>query len=87
MGKLYAGLAALLLILAIGGGIYWKGGHDKELEAAARQAAADRKAELDRANDDRKTKALTDYDLCVRDMRIRRVPVDICGQLRGDSQK
>jgi hypothetical protein len=49
----------------------------------AEQAAADRKAELERKGDDAKLKGMSDYDLCVDGLRSRRLPVDACGILRG----
>lgn len=49
----------------------------------AEQAAADRKAELERKGDDQKLRNLTDYDLCVSALNGRGLPVSACDQLRG----
>lgn len=49
----------------------------------AEQAAADRKAELERKGDDAKLKGMSDFDLCVDGLRSRRLPLDACEQLRG----
>jgi hypothetical protein len=61
-----------------------KEGHDK---AIAEQAAADRRAELERKGDDAALQILTAYDLCVAGLRSNRMPVDACEQLRGDDEK
>lgn len=49
----------------------------------AEQAAADRKAELERKGDDAKLKGMSDFDLCVDGLRSRRMQVSACEQLRG----
>lgn len=50
----------------------------------AEQAAADRKAELERKNDDAKLRGMSDYDLCVDGLRSRRLSISPCDELRGD---
>lgn len=49
----------------------------------AEQAAADRKAEIERKGDDAKLRDMSDYDLCVDGLRSRRLPVGACNILRG----
>jgi hypothetical protein len=60
---------ALLGALVISGPIYlyghWKGVSDGKARYVAEQAAADKKAELQRKGDDAKLHQLSDYDLCV----------------------
>lgn len=53
----------------------------------AEQAAADRKAEIERKGDDAKLRGMSDYDLCVDGLRSRRLPVDPCDVLRGVRQE
>lgn len=48
----------------------------------AEQAAADRKAEIERKNDDAAIRNKSDFDLCVDALRARRVSIDACDQLR-----
>lgn len=48
----------------------------------AEQAAADRKSEVERKNDDAALRTKSDFDLCVDALRARRVPVDACNELR-----
>lgn len=52
----------------------------------AEQAAADRKAELERKGDDQKLRGMSDYDLCVDGLRSRKLPIDGCLVLRGDGE-
>lgn len=49
----------------------------------AEQAAADRKTELERKNDDAKLRGMSDYDLCVGGLRSRGLSIDPCDELRG----
>ncbi|MDX0127402.1 hypothetical protein GOC15_22770 [Sinorhizobium meliloti] len=49
----------------------------------AEQAAANRKAELERKNDDAKLRGMSDYDLCVDGLRSRGLSIDPCNELRG----
>jgi hypothetical protein len=53
----------------------------------AKQAVADRKAELGRKGDDATLQTLTDYNLCVAGLRGNRMPINPCDQLRGPSQE
>jgi len=48
----------------------------------AEQAAADRKAELERKGDDAKLRNMSDYQLCLDGLRSRGMS-DACEQLRG----
>lgn len=50
----------------------------------AEQAAADRKAEIERKGDDAKLRGMSDFDLCVDGLRSRRLPVNVCDELRRD---
>jgi hypothetical protein len=85
--KIVAALAALAVILGAFGSVYYKGRVDAHNQAIAEQAAADRKAQLQRDGDDAKLGSLNDYDLCIAGMRTNRMPVDACEQLRGDGQE
>jgi len=49
----------------------------------ASQAAADRKAEMERKGDDATLRSKSDYELCVDGLRSRRLSIDACEQLRG----
>ena len=49
----------------------------------AEQAAADRKAEMERKGDDATLRSKSDYELCADGLRSRRLPIDACEQLRG----
>lgn len=52
----------------------------------AEQAAADRKAEIERKGDDAKLRGMSDYDLCVDGLRSRKLPIDGCLVLRGPGE-
>jgi hypothetical protein len=81
--KIIAALSALAVILGAFGAVYYKGRVDAHVQAVAEQAAADRKAQLQRDGDDAKLQNLSDYDLCVTGMRTNRMRIDACEQLRG----
>ena len=52
----------------------------------AKQAAADRKAEIERKGDDAKLRSMSDYDLCVDGLRSRKLPIDGCRILLGPGE-
>lgn len=77
-----AGAAVLAGALAYTVG-HWRGdsaGYDRRV---AQVAAASAKAELERRNDDRKLRAMSDYDLCVVGLAGRGLLTNACEQLRG----
>lgn len=85
-----AGGAALGAVAAFGvfwplNALLWLPQAREEGRAAyvAEQAAADRKAEIERKGDDAKLRGMSDYDLCVGGLRSRRLPIDACDVLRG----
>lgn len=51
------------------------------------QAAADRKAEIERKGDDAKLRGMSDFDLCVDSLRSRGLPVNVCDELRWLREK
>ena len=52
----------------------------------AEQAAADRRAEIERKGDDAKLRGMSDYDLCVDGLRSRKLPIDGCRILLGPDE-
>ena len=53
----------------------------------AEQAAADRKAEMERKGDDATLRSKSDYELCVDGLRARRLSIGPCDELRGDGEE
>jgi hypothetical protein len=77
-----AGAAALAGAVAYGAGLYIGNGRGYD-RARAEIAAASLKAELERNNDDKKLRGMSDYDLCVAYLSGRELSVAPCEQLRG----
>jgi hypothetical protein len=83
-GAIVGGLAVFLVMMAAN--VLWvipEAKRDGLAAYVAEQAAADRKAELERKGDDAKLKGMSDFELCVDGLRSRRLPVSACEQLRG----
>jgi hypothetical protein len=76
-------LAAIVAVGVAYGTGHWRGDSQGFDRAVAVQAAADRKADLERKGDDAKFQNLSQFDLCVAGLRSNRMPVDACEQLRG----
>jgi hypothetical protein len=83
-GAIAGGLAAFLMMQAVNA--LWllpRARQEGRATYIAEQAAADRKAEIERKGDDAKLRGMSDYDLCVDGLRSRRLPVEPCDILRG----
>lgn len=53
----------------------------------ASQAAADRKAEMERKGDDATLRSKSDYELCADGLRSRGLSIGPCDELRGDGEE
>ena len=83
-GAIAGGLAAFLMMQAVNA--LWllpRARQEGRAAYIAEQAAADRKAEIERKGDDAKLRGMSDYDLCVDSLRSRRLHTDPCDVLRG----
>ncbi len=61
----------------------WRGEAEGRAELKAEIASAALAVERERVKDDARLSGLSDYDLCVRHLEPRGMPVDACLQLRG----
>lgn len=53
----------------------------------ASQAAADRKAEMERKGDDATLRSKSDYELCADGLHSRGLSISPCDELRGDGEE
>lgn len=87
-GAVLGALVASASFMALNALLWLPAARDEGRAAyVAEQAAADRKAEIERKGDDAKLRGMSDYDLCVDGLRSRRLPVSPCEQLRGDGEE
>jgi hypothetical protein len=73
-----AGLVAGTVCYLVG---HWNGASDERASNNAKIAVEAVKVEKERVSDDAALSKLSDHDLCVRDLRARRLPIDICSDL------
>ena len=80
-GKLAIGaMAGAALFYPLG---QWRGEAEGRAELKAEIASAALAAEQERVKDDARLSGLSDYDLCVRHLEPRGMPVAVCSVLSG----